>query len=64
MATTYAPLPRQKFTVMRLLQEAGVDTSDWKNYKGRSPAANPKYCYNWAFEEPGKTIVVCIWHPV
>jgi hypothetical protein len=45
-----------------LLKDAGVDVSQWKNYKGSSPAANPKYCYNWSFEQPGEVVVVCLWH--
>jgi hypothetical protein len=54
--------PIQKFRVMDLLEKARVDVSHWKNYKGKSPAANPKYCYNWSFEQPGEVVVVCLWH--
>ena len=54
--------PIQKFLVMDLLKEAGVDVSQWKNYKGKSPSANPKYCYNWSFEQPGEVVVACLWH--
>jgi 5-methylcytosine-specific restriction enzyme A len=54
--------PTQKFLVMDLLDEAGVDVSQWKNYKGARPAANPKYCYNWSFEQAGEAVVVCLWH--
>jgi 5-methylcytosine-specific restriction enzyme A len=54
--------PIQKFLVMDLLNEAGVDVSLWKDYKGARPAANPKYCYNWSFEQPGEVVVVCLWH--
>jgi 5-methylcytosine-specific restriction protein A len=55
--------PIQKFLVMNLLNEVGVDVSQWKNYKGnRPPAANPKYCYNWSFEQPGEVVVACLWH--
>jgi 5-methylcytosine-specific restriction enzyme A len=54
--------PIQKLLVMDLLKEAGVDVSEWKNYKGASPAANPKYCYNWSFEQPGEAVVVCLWY--
>jgi 5-methylcytosine-specific restriction enzyme A len=53
--------PKQKLRVMNLLREAGLNVSAWKNYKG-PPAANPKYCYNWSFEQPGKFVAVCIWH--
>ncbi len=54
--------PVQKFRVMDLLKQAGFDVSQWKNYKGASPAANPKYCYNWSFEQPGEAVAVCLWH--
>lgn len=54
--------PVQKLLVMDLLKEANFDVSDWKNYKGTHPAANPKYCYNWSFEQPGETVAVCLWH--
>jgi 5-methylcytosine-specific restriction enzyme A len=54
--------PSDKRLVMDLLSEAGFDVSDWKNYKGRSPASNPRYCYNWSFEQPGEQIAVCLWH--
>jgi 5-methylcytosine-specific restriction protein A len=53
--------PKQNHRVMDLLAEAGVDVDAWKNYKG-PPAANPKYCYNWSFEQPDELVVVCIWH--
>lgn len=53
--------PKKRFLVMNLLEEAGVNISAWANTKGR-PAANPKYCYNWSFEEPGEFVVVCLWH--
>lgn len=53
--------PKTKHLVMHLLDEAGVDVSEWKNYKG-PPAANPKYCYNWSFEQPDELVAVCIWY--
>ena len=54
--------PKKKLLVMDLLKEAGFDVSQWKNYKGVSPASNPKYCYNWSFEQPGEVVAVCLWH--
>jgi 5-methylcytosine-specific restriction protein A len=53
--------PTQKLLVMDLIDEAGLDVSDWKNFKGDIPSSNPKYCYNWSFEKPGEFIVVCLW---
>jgi hypothetical protein len=54
--------PTKKLLVMDLLKEAGVDVSQWKEYRERHPAANPKYCYNWSFEQPGEVVVLCLWH--
>jgi len=54
--------PTKKLLVMDLLKEAGFDVSQWKNYEGASPGANPKYCYNWSFEQPGEVVAVCLWH--
>lgn len=47
-----------------LVREAGLDVSDWANYaKGPSKAAaNPRYCYDWAFVDPAKGVVLCLWH--
>jgi len=49
---------------MDLVAAAGVDTSDWANFKGsrNKIAANPKYCYEWAFVEPKRVAVFNIWH--
>lgn len=48
---------------MDLFERAGVDVSDWANYKrgASSPAANPKYCYEWALKQPGKVVVCNLW---
>ena len=54
--------PKQKLRVMDLLSVTGLDVSDWKNYKGKNAASNPKYCYNWSFEQSGEFVVVCLWH--
>jgi 5-methylcytosine-specific restriction protein A len=49
---------------MDLVQEAGLDVSDWGNYADgtRSPAANPKYCYEWAYVQPGQVVILNLWH--
>jgi len=57
--------PSHKRLVYDILKELKLDVSDWANYgkgKKKSPAANPKYCYNWAFEKPDRFIVLCLWH--
>ena len=56
--------PTGKRLIYDILKELGVDVTDWANYGGgkKSPAANPRYCYNWAFEKPERFIVLCLWH--
>ena len=55
--------PQSKSRVIDLIAQAGVDVSDWPNYKGgkTNPGANPKYCYEWALKEAGKVIVCNLW---
>lgn len=54
--------PSSKENVMDLLTLVGVDVSDWANFKGKHPASNPKYCYEWSFIEPGKVVVLNLWY--
>ena len=39
--------PKEHLRVMDLVREAGIDVSDWQNFKGgaEKAASNPKYCY-------------------
>lgn len=55
--------PTERKTVMELLAEAEHDVSDWANYKGgkKRASANPKYCYDWAFVSPGKSVALSLW---
>jgi hypothetical protein len=55
--------PKSHRLVMDLVREAGVDVSDWKNFRGgaQRAASNPKYCYEWAFVEEGKVVVLNLW---
>lgn len=48
--------------VMDLVEAAGIDVSDWANFSrgAKWAAANPKYCYEWAFRGNGR-IVVNMW---
>ena len=52
--------PAHKLHVMDLVRDAGVDVSDWRNFKGGAKRArmNPKYCYEWAFEQAGEVVVL------
>lgn len=55
--------PVKKRTVMELVSQAGIDTSDWANFKGKHAANNPKYCYNWSFSDSiENVIVVNLWY--
>ena len=65
----YMPLPPElkpttMSRVMDLVESAGIDVSDWPNYKAgdTNPGANPKYCYEWALEQPGKLVVCNLWY--
>lgn len=55
--------PRKHERIIDLVAAAGVDVSDWANFKGGAEKAstNPKYCYEWAFIEPGKLVVLNLW---
>lgn len=64
MSTLQDLAPTEKFRVIDLVKQAGVNVDDWKNYKNgeKNPGANPKYCYEWAYVEPGKVVVLNLWH--
>jgi len=63
MASLEEIRPHQAQRVMDLVKRAGVDVSDWKNFKGgqRKAAANPKFCYEWSFVESEKLVVLNLW---
>jgi hypothetical protein len=50
--------------VRDLVREAGVDVRDWSNFSrgAKWAAANPKYCYEWSFVEPGRVVVLNLWY--
>jgi len=58
--------PKVHCRVMDLVREAGVNVEGWVNFrKGPNPtraASNPKYCYEWAFVEEGKVVVLNLWY--
>lgn len=55
--------PRHKHRVYDLVRDAGVDVRHWSDYKrSDKPAANPRFCYEWSFVDPGNVIVLCLWH--
>lgn len=62
--TTLASLkPTKLHFIMDLVAQAGIDVSDWSNFKGgpTKARANPKYCYEWAFDD-GEKVVITLWH--
>ena len=56
--------PKDKPLVIDLLRDAGVNVSNWANCKGGKAKAsrNPKYCYEWAFVEDKKVVVLNLWY--
>jgi len=51
--------------VMDLVEQAGIDISDWSNFKGgiEKAATNPKYCYEWSYvNQNNKVIVLNLWY--
>ena len=53
--------PVQHATIMEMVDAAGIDVSDWANFKGKHAASNPKYCYEWVFSSPA-AVAACLWH--
>lgn len=57
--------PHENQRVMDLVAAAGVDVAPWaESGKGpvQIPASNPAYCYEWAFRQPGRVVVLNLWH--
>lgn len=57
--------PMGQSRIIDLVKAAGVDVSDWGDFKGgeKKAATNPKYCYEWAFIDPINAVVVLnLWH--
>jgi len=58
-------LPLKLERVMDLVEQAGIDISDWSNFKGgiEKAATNPKYCYEWSYvNQNNKVIVLNLWY--
>ena len=57
--------PSQRLRVMDLVAAAGIDVSDWKSIKGgeEKAASNPKYCYEWSYQDDEKKLIVLnLWY--
>ncbi|MAW82522.1 MAG: HNH endonuclease [Parvularcula sp.] len=57
--------PKAQHSVFDLAEQAGFDVTDWieSSNDARGHKANPKYCYEWAFVEPERLIILNLWHP-
>ncbi|MCE9575494.1 MAG: HNH endonuclease [Deltaproteobacteria bacterium] len=55
--------PTSRARLMDLAAQAGLDVSDWGNYKGgpEDAARNPSYCYEWVLRD-GDRILLNLWH--
>lgn len=56
--------PTARLRLIDLVEQTGIDVSDWANMRGGASraAANPKYCYEWVFVQPKKFVVLNLWH--
>jgi 5-methylcytosine-specific restriction protein A len=57
--------PSERLRVMDLVSSVGIDVSDWGNFKGgiEKAASNPKYCYEWSYEDHDKNLIVLnLWY--
>ena len=65
MTITDSLKPHENQRVMDLVAAAGVDVQLWAvSSKGpvETPASNPAYCYEWAFIQPGRVVVLNVWY--
>jgi 5-methylcytosine-specific restriction protein A len=64
MSTLSDLRPAARLRLIDLVEQTGIDVSDWKNFGSGAhrAAANPKYCYEWVFVEPKKFVVLNLWH--
>ena len=56
--------PKHKLRLIDLVSDAGVDVSPWgESKRGKDGAAmNPKFCYDWSYVQPGRVVVLNLWH--
>jgi hypothetical protein len=55
--------PSERRRIIDLVHEAGHDVRGWARYRKRrgNPAANPKYCYEWAYVQGRKAVILNLW---
>ncbi len=57
--------PSEHRRVIDLVESTGIDVSDWSNFKGgvEKAASNPKYCYEWSYEDHDRQFIVLnLWY--
>lgn len=56
--------PRRKGLIFDLARELGFDVADWIASASvpNKIKSNPKYCYDWAFVQPGVVAIFNLWH--
>ncbi len=56
--------PTARHHVFDLVAESGFDMTDWiQSFKKPTGyKANPKYCYEWSFIQPGKLVLLNLWY--
>jgi len=56
--------PLKHTRIIDIVQEAGIDVSDWSNFKGgvNKASTNPKYCFEWGFIETGRVALLNLWY--
>ena len=64
MSTISDLKPTAKLRLIELVEQTGIDVSDWGNMRGGASraAGNPKYCYEWVFIKPKQFVVLNLWH--
>lgn len=58
--------PRQWNRIIDLVEQAGIDVSNWSRTQDGSifkkPAVNPNFCFDWAFGGGTEPTLLCVWH--
>jgi 5-methylcytosine-specific restriction protein A len=64
MSTLSDLRPTTRLRLIDLVEQTGIDVSDWKDFRGGASraAANPKFCYEWVFVKPKEFVVLNLWH--
>lgn len=65
MTVTESLRPTKSQRIIDLVAAAGLDVTPWGlSNKGqvRTPASNPAYCYEWAFVERDRVVILNVWH--